>query len=247
MSESILLWRVVFFVFTAALLVLPFYPAWQEWRHPMDALALTLKTAKPLYAQPTSPQVRLVPGLATAPVVSASVRILASSGSHFQKLRAPTIALGNVNTERLGPGYEPPRTTLLTLPHAQPWGDNGWRIQGDCHIADAQHVTGSLVVIGALTLGANCLIEGDVKAHGEVQVGPRSRIRGALVSEQAIALDEDTQIEGPVVSEVQVNLSPGVVIGRLEHPSTLSAPHLVASAGAVVHGTVWASASGRVT
>jgi cytoskeletal protein CcmA (bactofilin family) len=244
MSESVQLWSVVFFVLTAALLALPFYPAWQEWRHPLDARALALKNSPNHHALPTSPQVRLAQGVVTPPVVSASVRIVASSGSQFQKLMAPTLVLGNANTER--PSHEPPHTTLVTPPHAQPWGDRGWRIQGDCRIADAQQVQGSLVVMGALTLGADCVVDGDVKAHGAVQVGPRSRIRGALFSEQAIALHEDAQVQGPVVSEAQVDLGPGVVIGRLAQASTLSAPHIVAQSGAVVHGTAWATQSGRV-
>ena len=95
-------------------------------------------------------------------------------------------------------------------------------------------------------LGAQTKGEKLNEVHGAVQVGPRSRIRGALFSEQAIALHEDAQVQGPVVSEVRVDLGPGVVIGRLEHPSTLSAPQLLAQAGAVVHGTAWASQSGRV-
>ena len=246
MSESVYLWSAVFFLLTGGLLALPFYPAWQEWRHPVDALALALKTARPHQGLPTSPQVRLVQDVATPPVVSASVRILASSGSQFQKLMAPTIALGSADTEGRLHRQEPLRTSLMTPPHAQPWGDRGWRIQGDCHLADAQLVTGPLVVMGTLTLGADCVVEGDVKAHGQVQVGPRSRIHGALFSEQAIALHDDTQVHGPVVSEVRVDLGPGVVIGRLEQPSTLSAPQLVAQADAVVHGTAWASQSGQV-
>jgi cytoskeletal protein CcmA (bactofilin family) len=244
MNASVHLWSVAFFVLTAALLALPFYPAWQEWRHPLDALALALKTSPSHHGLHTSPQVRLARGVATPPVVSASVRILASTGSQFQKLTAPTIVLGSANTDR--PGHEPPRRTLLTPPHAQAWGDRGWRIQGDCHIPDAQQVQGPLVVMGALTLGADCVIDGDIKAHGAVQVGPRSRIRGALFSEQAIALHEDVQVQGPVVSEVQVDLAPGVVMGRLAQPSTLRAPRMVARSGAVVHGTVWATQSGRV-
>lgn len=244
MSASVQLWSVVFFALTAALLALPFYPAWQEWRHPLDARALALKSSPNHHALPTSPQVRLAQGVATPPVVSASVRIVASSGCQFQKLMAPTLVLGSANAER--PRHEPPHRTLVTPPHAQPWGDRGWRIQGDCHIADAQQVQGPLVVMGALTLGADCMVDGDVKAHGAVQVGPRSRIRGALFSEQAIALHEDAQVQGPVVSEAQVDLSPGVVIGRLAQASTLSAPRIVAQSGALVHGTAWATQSGRV-
>ena len=49
-----------------------------------------------------------------------------------------------------------------------------------------------------------------------------------------------------VVSEAQVDLGPGVVVGRLAQASTLSAPRIVAQSGALVHGTAWATQSGRV-
>jgi len=247
MNESVNLWSVAFFAITAVLLALPFYPTWQEWRHPADARALALTNSLPPQAPPASPQVRLVQGVATPPEVRASVRILACPGSTFQKLSAPTVWLGQADTERAHPpGHALPRSTWRPLPHAQPWGDHGWRIQGDCHIAPAQQVQGPLVVMGSLSLGADCVVNGDIKAHGAVQVGPRSRIGGALFSEQAIALQEDVQVSGPVVCEDHLALARGVVIGQPEQPSTVRAPHLVASPGAVVHGTVWALQSGRV-
>ena len=246
MSDATNILSVVFFVLTSILLALPFYPCWHEWRQPVDARTLALQLTPTLYAMPMSPQLRLVKEVVTPAVVSASVRILASSGSQFQKLTAPTVFFGRADTERISLVREPQRTVLLTLQHAKPWGDRGWRIDGDCRIADAQEVQGPLVVTGELALGADCLIAGDVKAYGSVQVGPNSRIRGALFSGQSIALHEDAQVEGPVVSESHVVLGSGVVIGRPEHPSTLSAPNVLASVGAVVHGTVWASQSGQV-
>ena len=246
MSASVPVLNLVFFLLTGALLALPFYPCWQEWRQPVDARALVLHIAKPYHDLPVARQLSLVQGVATPAVVSASVRIVAGSGSQFEKMTAPIIFLGSADAERPRPVAEVQRTALLTLPHAQPWGDRGWRIHGDCHIADAQQVQGPLVVMGALVLGANCGVDGDIKAHGSVQVGRSSQIRGALFSLQSIALHEDVQVDGPVVSEAYVVVGPGVVIGRPEQPSTLSAAHVVASAGARVHGTIWASQSGRV-
>lgn len=243
---SITLWTLAFFVLTIALLAWPFYPAWQEWRHPLDALALAIKGQTFQAAMPVSAQVRLEPLSATPATVDASVRILASSGSRFQKLTAPTILLGTASTSPPGSTHEPLRTVLLNIPHSEKWGTHGWRIHGDCHIPDAHRVPGPLVVMGKLTVGTDCLIDGDIKAHGTVQIGAHSQLQGALFCEHAIALHEGVQVQGPVVSEAHVDLGPGVIIGQLEHPSTLSAPTMVAQAGAVVHGTVWASQSGRV-
>jgi cytoskeletal protein CcmA (bactofilin family) len=243
---SITLWTVLFFVLTAALLALPFYPAWTEWRHPVDTLALAFKDRPLQDTVPVSAQVRLEPMSATPAMVSASVRILASSGSRFQKLTAPTILLGTASQPYRNTAHAPLRTVLQTIPHSQKWGTHGWRIQGDCHIPDAQQVTGPLVVMGSLTVGADCLLDGDIKAHGAVQIGSRSQVQGALFSEHAIALHEDVRVQGPVVSQAHVDLGSGVTVGSLEHPSTLSTPHMLANPGAVVHGTVWATQSGRV-
>lgn len=243
---SLGLWTVVFFLLTAALLSLPFYPVWQEWRHPVDALALNLKGKNRQAMMPVSAQVRLDERAATPPWVNASVRILATSGSRFQKLTAPTILLGTSSQAQKNTAAAPRLTALWDLSYAQTWGAHGWRVTGDCHIPDAYRVPGSLVVMGALTLGADCVVDGDIKAHGAVQVGPRTQLNGALFSEQAITLQPDVKVHGPVVSDVHVEMGPGVVIGGLEHPSTLSAPVLVASPGAVVHGIAWATQSGCV-
>lgn len=246
MNASVLLWSAAFFTLTAALLALPFYPAWREWRHPRDALALALQSLPLAGTAPIAAQVRLAQGVVTPSVVQTSVRILAGAGSQFLKLSAPTVLLGIASSSDQRPTHAPQRTSGLALPLAQPWGAHGWRIAGDCHIPDAHQIQGPLVVLGQLTVGADCQIDGDIKVHGPVHVGPRSHIAGALFSHQAIALKDDVRVLGPVVSEVQVTLEPGVVIGTLARPGTLSAPQLLARAGAVVHGTVWASQSGQV-
>ncbi len=246
MSTLNIAWTVLFLGLTAALLAWPFYPAWREWHHPLDALALALKKPASPHTDPSATQVRLVQGVATPPVVQASVRILANAGSQFQKLGAPTVLLGIAASSRQALAKAPPSSPWVPPPQAQPWGRHGWRIAGDCRIPDAHQVTGPLVVMGALTVGADCQLDGDIKAHGPVQVGPRSRLAGALFSEQPIRLQDDARVLGPVVSEVQIRLAPGVVVGTLEQPGTVSAPQLLAHAGAVVHGTVWASQSGQV-
>lgn len=72
------------------------------------------------------------------------------------------------------------RQLLMHLPHAQPWGDQGWRVHGDCHLPDDSRLPGPLVVTGKLTCGARSLVEGDVKVHGDAHLAPSSLLMGAL-------------------------------------------------------------------
>jgi cytoskeletal protein CcmA (bactofilin family) len=240
------LWTVLFGLLTTALLGLPFFPVWREWWRPRDAQALALHDAHLVATQALTAQVRLSPGQATPPVVSASARILALAGCEFQQLNAPTILLGVASPVHTHAVHQVPRTVLQQPPHAERWGAHGWRITGDCHIPDAHQLQGPIVVLGRLSVGSDCLIDGDIKVHGSVQMGARSRVTGALVSEQRIELHERVWLQGPVLSESEVTLAGGVVIGSLDQPSTVRAAQVLAQAGAVVHGSICATQCGRV-
>lgn len=250
MSTAPLVWTLLFLLLSAALLLLPFYPAWREWRHPVDARRLELPDARPSAGLPLPVPVpahlELTPDTDSADELSASESIRVPAGRRFGRLRAPTIWLGH---ERVGPSTPPPvhHAALGQPARSRHWGSEGWRVSGDCHIPDAHQLQGALVVTGSLHIGQDCLIRGDIKAHGPVHIGRRSQIEGALFGTQAITLDEGVQVLGPVVSETSVSLGPQVRIGRLDHPGLLIAPEVVAHSGAVVHGGVWAKARGRVT
>ncbi len=153
-------------------------------------------------------------------------------------------ALGMDTPAASAPAPEPGRAQrqlLMHLPHAQPWGDQGWRVQGDCHLPDDSCLPGPLVVTGKLTCGARSLVEGDVKVHGNAHLAPGSLIMGALFADQ-VTLAEGAQVLGPVVARASVQLGPHSAIGRQGQPVSLSAEQLLADDSARVHGPVWTTA-----
>lgn len=246
MNTFIYFWTLAFFAFSLTLLLVPFYPTWREWRHPVDACRLTIQDLYPAHLEHAMGQLRLTSGSMLSESVSANISIFAPSGSHFQKLCAPTILLGTAHAAPLSlTGVQ--IITLIKPDRAKQWGDKGWRIDGDCCIPDAHHLQNNLVVTGSLHIGADCVIQGDIKAHGAVHIGPRSQLNGSLFSTQAITLRESAIIQGPVISEKSVSIGSWVLIGNLFQASMVSAPQIVAQSGAVVHGKVWSIDDGRVT
>ena len=105
---------------------------------------------------------------------------------------------------------------------------------------------GDLVCHGDLAIGVDCTSTGSVKARGAIDVGARCVIDGAVVAEGAITLGDGAVVLGSVVSETAIVLSAGSRVGSPGRPSTVSAPHIEIADGVVVHGTVWAGASGKV-
>jgi hypothetical protein len=228
---------------TAVLLVLPFMPAWLEWRHPRDALPLALS---PLVAVSGGPQPRPSPFDYAHPVA-----LQLPAGTSFVSLRAPTVWLGTPRLVDTSP--EPQRalwrllhTTSAPVPGAQRWGARGWRFEGDARLPAGCRLQGPLVVRGRLQLGEGCVIDGDVKAHGDIALERRSAVRGALVGERSIHLGPGSSVSGPVLAREHLHLARGVRVGQVSVPSTASARLVSACGGSVVHGQVLAAAAGVV-
>lgn len=119
-------------------------------------------------------------------------------------------------------------------------------IRGHCKLPRDRVYVGSLVVTGRLLIGAGTEVRGNIKARGGVVVGAGARVLGSLCSEQQIQLLDHAQVRGPVVSESAILIGTQVVLGEPEAPTTVSAEHILAEAGASAHGTVWARQLGVV-
>lgn len=130
------------------------------------------------------------------------------------------------------------RQLLTHLPRAQPWGEQGWRVQGDCHLPEDSCLPGPLVVYGKLSCGARSLIEGDVKVHGDTHLAPGSTLMGALFAHN-VTLTEGAQVLGPVVASATVRLGPHSAIGRQGQPVSLSAGQVLTDDSACVYGPIW--------
>lgn len=260
---------------SAVLMLLPFVPAWREWRRPRDAAPLPLSplvSPSPRASQASGTSAPAPDAAAPAgPYATRSASPLHwPAGQPFALLQAPTVWLGlhghtTIPERWLHPSVAPaakgvegsrdaPEAGLNAsdprgvppVPGAQPWGVQGWRIEGDARLKPGLRLHGPLVVHGALQLGEGCRVAGDVKVHGPVQLGPRSQIGGALVALQDVVLGAGSAVTGPLLAQGHLHLARGARIGEPSRPTTASAQLVTAASGSVVHGELQAREAGVV-
>lgn len=114
----------------------------------------------------------------------------------------------------------------------------------DLKVPPLRQWSGDLVCQGDLELGARCQVRGSLKAYGDLGLGPGVQVSGSVVAQGDVLVGAGTQVHGSVVSETAVVLGPGCTIGTPERHATVCAPRIEVALGVVVHGTVWAGASG---
>jgi len=115
---------------------------------------------------------------------------------------------------------------------------------GDLKIPPLRQWSGDLVCQGDLELGARCHVRGSLKAYGDLGLGPGVQVDGSVVAQGDVLVGAGSQVLGSVMSETAVVLGPGCTIGTPERHATVCAPRVEVALGVVVHGTVWAGASG---
>ncbi len=230
--ELALLW---FLLLCAVLLIGPFAPAWLEWQRPTDRQAL-----RPAAAAEPPPEIR-------------SDRVVAlARHARFRGIDAPVIVFGRHRAAPVASADGPPAlhdhplTLHPPLPGAQPWGDGGWRVQGDCTLQGHRHWRGSLVVTGMLSVGAGALVQGDIKAHRDIVIGAGAVVTGSVVSDQGVRVFPDAVIGGPVLAESLLQLGGGVRLGSPLVPTSVSATTMLMDDGVVVYGSVQAAQAGLV-
>ncbi|OSZ65793.1 polymer-forming cytoskeletal protein [Hydrogenophaga sp. IBVHS2] len=224
-----------FLLLCGVLLIGPFAPAWLEWQRPTDRQAL-----RPAAAAEPLPEIR-------------SDRVVAMARhASFRGIEAPVIVFGRhrdappVTAGRPRPLHDHPLTPHPPLPGAQPWGDGGWRVEGDCTLQDHRHWQGSLVVTGVLSVGAGARVQGDIKAHRGIVIGMGTVVTGSVISDQGIRVFCDAVIGGPVLAESLLQLGAGVQLGSARAPTSVSACDMLVDDGVVVHGSLQAAQAGLV-
>jgi predicted acyltransferase (DUF342 family) len=115
---------------------------------------------------------------------------------------------------------------------------------GDLRVPPQRRWRGDLVCQGDLELGPRCHVHGSLKAFGDLGLGPGVRVEGSVVAQGDVLIGAGSQVVGSVLSETAVVLGPGCTVGTPERHATVSAPRVEVALGVVVHGTVWAGASG---
>ncbi len=318
-DPQLILFLPLLMAISLTLLVMPFYPAWREWRNPTDGEALVVLAGKTHNIITTARLFRkkmlgnrTVPALVTraistfgaldqkTPIYTAddltlrhggkltefftdgslvlaahsrvtgwahaekdlelgegSVAVRQISSAHtirmargccFEQLHAPVIYFGRKAPGlNIGPGPLPARIfSMEQVPGATPWGQQGWRVNGDCEIPEACCFKGALVVTGQLSIGAGAVVEGDLKAYKGILVGPHAQVCGAMFCEAGIQMTRDCVVAGPVVADTYLLVGNGCVLGTASAPTTITAGSILVGDGVTAHGTLWARQAGLV-
>lgn len=173
--------------------------------------------------------------------ISSSTSIEIDTECCFERMQAPVIRLGVSNTHHAGrQERQLIHAKFSDINGAIAQADGLTLLRGDCTLPPDRRFRGSLIVTGRLMIGDGTEIAGDVKARNGVVVGAHAKIEGSLVSEQQIQILEYAAVSGPVISETVILMGTHCRLGRPALLTTVSAENILAEAGAIAHGTVWA-------
>lgn len=230
MTTGQFVWSLLLIGVMAGLIMLPFWPAWVEWRRPRDKACWPLPA--PLLPARTSGHGEL----------RRTLRVPA--GADFNNLQARQVQFGNgtpATARRL------PALALWQAPdNARRWGPLGWHWPRALRIPASQRVTSALVVEGPLEVQPCCLLEGDVKAVGKLQLGGNCRVLGNLLGGSDITLGPGCRVLGLVLAEGRLTIAPDVVIGSPQQPVSVCADQIDVQGPVRIHGTVQARLQGHV-
>lgn len=216
----------LFLAVCAALLLLPFYPAWSEWQRPTDRQALRLATgddSQASLARLLRQQIALLVG-SGQPLITGSLEqalldatlpepadpknrpaaqaargspLTLAPGCCFQQIDAPQIVFG------LPPSHSHPEGEPLheTLPaHPQLEGAQPWGPRG-------WRVTGDCVIQSGQHF------TGSLVVTGVLSIGDGARVEGDVKAHQGVVIGEHAQVSGSVISERGVRVFDGAFIG----------------------------------
>jgi hypothetical protein len=169
--------------------------------------------------------------------ISSDREIQLESGCAFQRLNAPSIALGHPNAD---PTDVAAKTVRPPLPAGRRLVDHDLEIQpGDI-------VTTNIVTRGRVRIGAGARILGSVKSNQHMTVETGVRVEGSLISASTMHIGPGCRIAGPVIAEHGMAIETGTSCGSIQTPTTVSAPTIEIADGVLVFGTVWARTEGQV-
>lgn len=176
---------------------------------------------------------------------SAGSAIHLGAGSRFERLQAAEVVFGDAGPPPVPPGGQQPGS-YADVPDVVRQTDALYLVRGDCSLPAGRAYQGSLIVKGHLTVGAGTTIAGDVKARDGLRLAAGAAVEGAVTCEARVHLSPGCFVLGPLVTEGDMLLESGTRVGRPGQPTTVSARNIVADAGVVLHGSVWAHELGSV-
>ena len=120
-----------------------------------------------------------------------------------------------------------------------------WRVSGDFQLQPGEDLVGNIVGDAEIRINKDCRLQGAIKSHGNTIIGPGAEVDGSVVSIGNVEITGECFVRGPVLAEREISIGAGAQIGAPNMLTTVSAPTIRISPGALIHGTVWARECGR--
>jgi hypothetical protein len=176
--------------------------------------------------------------------ISSDIEMSLQPGCIFQRLNAPRIAMGSMDTvPTQSEGMESESIAR------EPVSDQTRRrrlIEGDWEIQPGELVEENIVTRGSLHIGAGARILGSVKSNGPLLLDSGVVVEGSLIGAATMHIGPSCQINGPVIAEHEMFIRSGSQCGTPHRPTTVSAPLIEVEEGSLFFGTLWAREQGRV-
>ncbi|MDX2074320.1 MAG: hypothetical protein SFX19_08175 [Alphaproteobacteria bacterium] len=193
--------------------------------------------------------------------------IILGDDVQFERLHAPRILTSSAQSSiPLTPA--PNLTMLEDLSGVKIQSATRWVLKGGLDFPARYRFTGDIVAQDNASIGDQAHIKGSIKCNApndavydpqktsladyankypdRFDIGNKVHIEGSVVSSGDLFIGEQCKIMGPVIAEGLLVIGAGSVIGSPEHPTTVTAPHIIIESGCIVHGTLWATESGVV-
>jgi hypothetical protein len=177
-------------------------------------------------------------------VASATDTLWVQPDCQFRWLDAPTVKFTPVGGDVPCTANDSGARASVPLAGAAGARKKFTRVEGDWRPDPHSKIDGDYVVTADVNLAQGCVLFGNLKAYGNVKLEPNSFVHGSVFAEGSIELSPAAQVLGVVSAGRQVRLRGASVVGRIGQLSSVSAPSIVAHAGAQVHGSVRARKRG---
>ena len=173
--------------------------------------------------------------------VSADGTATIGAGTQFERLAGSALFLGAAHQQTPRP---PARARFEPAPRRDETGR--YVVQGDLDVPDGALVGGTVVASGDIRLGAGARIDGDARAGGDLALADGATVGGHAFADRAIALGAHAAVDGVVVARRRLSLGAHARVGRHDALATATADTVRVTPGAIVYGTLWARADGRI-
>lgn len=175
---------------------------------------------------------------------SSDKALFLATGVTFEWIFAPIILVGETEKRNDKNEFKLRKVTFDQV-NLKLMTDGTYRFDGDISIPANGLISGNFVVTGQINVGSGAQVKGSIKAYKGISTEENCMIDGSVVTRSSINIGKYCIIKGPLISETGIIIGKNTVVGRMDKPSTISAPSVTIHSGAVIHGMVVAQHIGQ--